>query len=68
VGIALSSVFGYLINELVAKAYGFESSYAVDLTSFGIVLLVAVGLGVLAGLLPARQATRVDPVEVLREA
>jgi ABC-type lipoprotein release transport system permease subunit len=68
VGIALSSVFGYLINELVAKAYGFESLYAVDLTSFGIVLLVAVGLGVLAGLLPARQAIRVDPVEVLREA
>ena len=30
-------------------------------------LLTAVGLGLVAGLLPARQATRVDPVEVLRE-
>lgn len=68
VGIAISAVFGYLINELVAKAYGFESLYAVDATSFTIVFLVAVGLGLLAGLLPARQATRVDPVEVLREA
>ncbi|MFN8635861.1 MAG: FtsX-like permease family protein [Chloroflexota bacterium] len=68
VGIALSSVFGYLINELVAKAYGFESLYAVDAASFTVVFLVAVGLGLLAGLLPARQATRVDPVEVLREA
>jgi ABC-type lipoprotein release transport system permease subunit len=32
------------------------------------VFVVALGLGLLAGLFPARQATRVDPVDVLREA
>jgi ABC-type lipoprotein release transport system permease subunit len=68
VGIALSTFFGYLINEIVAKSYGFESLYAVDAVSFAIVFAVALGLGLLAGLFPARQATRVDPVEVLREA
>ena len=68
IGIAMSLFFGYLINELVAKAYGFESLYAVDAGSFILVFVVAVGLGLLAGLFPARQATRVEPVEVLREA
>jgi ABC-type antimicrobial peptide transport system permease subunit len=68
VGVAMSLFFGYLINELVAKSYGFESLYAVDAGSFILVFVVAVGLGLLAGLFPARQATRVDPVDVLREA
>ena len=68
VGVALSTFFGYLINEIVAKSYGFESLYAVDAASFALVFAVALGLGLLAGLFPARQATRVDPVEVLREA
>ena len=68
VGIAMSLFFGYLINELVAKAYGFESLFVVDAGSFILVFAVAVGLGLMAGLFPARQATRVDPVDVLREA
>ena len=68
VGIALSTVFGYLINEIVAKSYGFESLYAVDAVSLTVVFVVAMGLGLVAGLFPARQATRVDPVDVLREA
>jgi ABC-type lipoprotein release transport system permease subunit len=68
VGVLMSTFFGYLINEIVAKSYGFESLYAVDATSFALVFAVAIGLGLLAGLFPARQATRVEPVEVLREA
>lgn len=68
VGVAMSTFFGYLINEIVAEAYGFESLYAVDAGSFAMVFVVALGLGLLAGLFPARQATRVDPVDVLREA
>ena len=68
VGVGMALFFGYLINELVAKSYGFESLFAVDAGSFILVFVVAVGLGLLAGLFPARQATRVDPVDVLREA
>jgi putative ABC transport system permease protein len=68
VGIGISLFFGSLINEVVAKSYGFESLYVVDAVSFAVVFVVAMGLGLLAGLFPARQATRVDPAEVLREA
>jgi ABC-type lipoprotein release transport system permease subunit len=68
VGILISLFFGYLMNELVAKSYGFESLYTIDAGSFAAVFVLAMGLGLLAGLFPARQATRVDPVEVLREA
>lgn len=68
VGIGLSLIFGYLINETIAKSYGFESLYSVDVGSFALVFVVALILGLVAGLFPARQAVRVDPVEVLREA
>ena len=68
VGVAVSTVLGWLINTYVAPAYGEESFYAADAGLFLIVFALALALGVVAGLGPARQATRVDPVEVLREA
>ena len=67
-GILLSLGFGVLINATIAVQYGFESLYAADAGSFLLVFALALGLGVIAGLLPARRATRVDPVEILREA
>lgn len=67
-GTAMSLGLGYLLNATVARTYGFESIYSVDAGSFAFVAVLAIGLGLLAGLVPARQATRVDPVEVLREA
>lgn len=68
VGIFLSLGFGILINKSVAEAYGIESLYAADAQAFVLVLILALALGLGAGLLPARQATRVDPVDILREA
>ena len=67
VGIALSTIFGQAINLTIAAHYGFESLYAPDGGLFATIFVMALGLGVVAGLLPARQATSVDPVEVLRE-
>ena len=67
VGIAISLTFGWGINVTVARQYGIESLYSADASLFGLVFVMALGLGLVAGLLPARQATRVDPVEVLRE-
>ena len=68
VGVGVSSFLGWLINAYVAPAYGVESFYTVDPRLFLTVFALAVALGAVAGLGPARQATRVDPVEVLREA
>jgi putative ABC transport system permease protein len=68
IGIALSLLLGVLLNAAVASAYGLESIYSTDPSLFLFVYLLALGLGLASGLLPARQATQVDPVEVLREA
>ena len=68
IGIGVSLFFGALLNATVAVQYGFESIYSADVVSFMIVFLLALALGVIAGLAPARRATRVDPVDILREA
>jgi putative ABC transport system permease protein len=68
VGIALSLLLGAWMNAYVATAYGLEYLYVADPGSFVFVLALGLALGVGSGLFPARQATRVDPVEVLREA
>lgn len=68
VGIGVSLTLGWLIDTYLAPIYGIESLYVVDVQVFFRVVLLALVLGVVAGLAPARRATRVDPVEVLREA
>lgn len=68
IGVGMSLFFGFLINAYVAPPYGLESLYTADAGLFTLVFALALGLGLGSGLFPARQATRVDPVEVLREA
>jgi len=69
VGVGVSSVLGGLINGLVGPQYGIdEPLYVLDARLLALVFGMALGLGLIAGLLPARQATQVDPVIVLREA
>ena len=67
-GILLSLGLGWLIDTYLAPAYSIETLYAPGATTFISVVLIALALGLLAGLAPARRATRVDPVVVLREA
>jgi ABC-type antimicrobial peptide transport system permease subunit len=68
IGIALSLFLGALLNAAMAAAYGLEGIYRADAVLFVFVFFLAILLGLGSGLLPARQATRVDPVDVLREA
>ncbi len=67
-GVGISLFFGWLINAYLAPQFGLESLYTADARSFLNAFLIAFGLGLAAGFLPARRATRVDPVDVLREA
>ena len=61
-------------RDCFAAHYGLADPNAIavpeylDRSDFGLVLALSLGLGLLAGWFPARQASRVDPVEVLREA
>jgi ABC-type antimicrobial peptide transport system permease subunit len=68
VGLLVSFVLGEGgINGYVAPQYGLESLYTADAQLFALIFALALGLGVVSGLLPARKATRIDPVIVLRE-
>jgi ABC-type antimicrobial peptide transport system permease subunit len=67
-GIALSLFLGWWMNTSLAPAYGYEFFYTADPATFALVFVLGLGVGVVSGLIPARQATRVDPAEVLREA
>jgi putative ABC transport system permease protein len=68
VGFLLSLALGYGLNVYFAPTINIESIYVADPLLFGVVFLLALGLGVVSAIQPARQATRVDPVDVLREA
>jgi lipoprotein-releasing system permease protein len=67
VAVVISLGMGALINAAVASQYGLESLYRADAPLFVLIFLLAAGLGVVSGVLPARKAASVDPVEVLRE-
>jgi ABC-type lipoprotein release transport system permease subunit len=68
IGVGISAALGRMINGYIAPQFGIESLYATDGLLFLIVALLALLLGAVASLGPARRATQVDPVEVLREA
>lgn len=67
-GMGLSLGLGTLLNATLTAAYSLESLYSPSFSLFVLIAVLALVLGLVSGLFPARQATRVDPVEVLREA
>lgn len=68
IGVGVSSALGGLINRVIAPQFGIESLYSPDARLFGLVFLLALGLGLVSALYPARRAIDVDPALVLREA
>ena len=67
VAVVISLGMGALINVAVAAQYGLDSLYRADASLFVLIFVMAALLGVISGVLPARKAASVDPVEVLRE-
>jgi putative ABC transport system permease protein len=59
---------GSVLNVTLAPSFGLESVYVVDAQLIALVFGLATALGLIAGFVPAHRATRVDPVDVLREA
>jgi ABC-type antimicrobial peptide transport system permease subunit len=68
VAVVISLLLGALLNATVAPQYGFDSLYRADPSLFTLIFGLAAALGVVSGVLPARKAASVDPVEVLRES
>jgi ABC-type antimicrobial peptide transport system permease subunit len=68
VAVGISLLFGALINATVAPQYGFDSLFRADPSLFMLIFGLAAALGIVSGVLPARKAASVDPVEVLRES
>lgn len=68
VGVAVSLALGISANVWLAPAFGYPRLFGVDLTTYLAILVVSMVVGLVAGFFPARSATRVDPLEVLREA
>jgi putative ABC transport system permease protein len=67
VGLGLASVIGAAMNVWLAPIFA-GLHWSLDLPTFSAAFGLTLGLALVAGFLPARAATRVDPLEVLREA
>jgi ABC-type antimicrobial peptide transport system permease subunit len=67
IAVAISLIFGWAINATVAAQYALDSLFKVDSSLLVLIFGMAAALGVVSGVVPARKAASVDPVEVLRE-
>ncbi|MCX6797498.1 MAG: ABC transporter permease [Candidatus Doudnabacteria bacterium] len=65
VGVAGGAFLGWLVS-LIAKASGLEWSFVVPTYAILLGLGVAGGIGLIFGVLPARSASKLDPVEAMR--
>jgi putative ABC transport system permease protein len=66
-GVVVSLVLGTATNVFLAPAFNYPKLFGVDPPTYVAILGLSLGVGVIAGFFPARGATRVDPLEVLRE-
>jgi putative ABC transport system permease protein len=66
IGVALGALFAFLIS-VVAKSQGFDLPFSMSIESVLISVFVAVGIGMVFGLYPAKKAAKLDPIDALRQ-
>lgn len=65
IGTVIGLVGAYFVARVLAKfLFGMKTN---DPLAFSIVAVILVGITLLAGAVPARRATRVDPMVALRQ-
>ena len=64
IGGLIGVVTGLAVGRLAALALNVDAPTPVGITA--IAVMVSVGIGLVFGLIPARKAARMDPVEALR--
>jgi putative ABC transport system permease protein len=65
----LGIVFGLSISFLIyiiAQSQGFDWKFVVDTSAIIISVSVSVAIGLIFGIMPARKAAKMDPIEALR--
>ena len=70
IGAIIGIIFGVLFSFLIclgATSFGLEWRFSIPIRAFVVSILFALFFGVLFGLLPARKAGKLDPVEALRK-
>lgn len=65
IGIVLGVLISYTVAK-VAQNLGYNWDFIISLQSILLACCVAIGLGLIFGILPARRASRLDPIEALR--
>jgi ABC-type antimicrobial peptide transport system permease subunit len=67
VGAVIGTALSLWLDSMYAELLGIDSIYRADVAQFVQVFALALAIGVVAGLLPARRALKVEPADVLRE-
>jgi ABC-type antimicrobial peptide transport system permease subunit len=68
VGVLMSLALGEAMNIWLAPTFNLGRMFSPDPVTYLTIFALSLGLGLIAGFFPARAATRVDPLDVLRQA
>jgi len=65
IGIILGIFISYIVAR-IAQSMGYSWDFAISIPSIFLGCVVSVGVGLVFGIVPARRASRLDPIEALR--